>query len=109
MVLKARVLGELCLTHDRAQPTKDAVGVGGDDHPLSVRRSEDVRRCDTLQPSPVRLPNLAKPVVLSNGAFEQREARLEERHVDDLALTATQPVPVVKRSHGPERGEHAGE
>ena len=48
-------------------------------------------------------------VVLGDGALEQREARLHQRHVDDLAAAAAEHVAPVERREDALHGEHAGQ
>ena len=50
-----------------------------------------------------------EPVVLRHRALEQREARLEQRDVDDLAASAAERVAPVERRQDALRREHAGQ
>ena len=106
---EARVVGELGTAHRLAQPAEDAVLVRGDDHPEVVARPEDVRRRDALQVGARRLADDAEPVVLRHGALEQRERRLHQRDVDDLAAAVAEHVAVVERGEDALHGEHRRE
>jgi hypothetical protein len=105
---EARVVGELRLLDRGAEAAEDVVGVGGDHDPLAVGRLEDVRRRDALEPGPAGPAHDPEPVVLRDHALEQREARLHERDVDDLAAAAERVAPVEGRED-PLDGVHAGE
>src|SRR5207253_10179608 len=61
---------------------------------------------DALQPGAARPAHDPEPVVLRHGALEQREGRLEQRHVDDLPPAATGGVVPVERREDPLGGEH---
>ena len=56
-----------------------------------------------------RLPDDAEAVVLGDGALEQRERRLHQRDVDDLASAVAEHVAVVERREDALDGEHRGE
>ena len=58
---------------------------------------------------PGRLPDDAEAVVLGDGALEQRERRLHQRDVHDLAAAVAENVAVVERRQDALDGEHRGE
>ncbi len=97
------------LPHRLAEPPEDAVGVRRDHDPLVVPGLEDVRRRHALEACAAGAANDAEPVVLGHGALEEREARLEERHVDHLPLPEAERVALVQRGQNPLRRVHAGE
>ena len=76
---------------------------------LLVARPEDVGRRDPLQIRPLRPADDSEPVVLGHRALEQREGRLHQRDVHDLAEPAADGVTPVERSEDSLGREHAGE
>ena len=103
------VVGELRSVDRVAEPAEDVVGIGRDHHPLAVARLEDVRRRDPLQVRPLRPAHDAEPVVLGHRALEQREGRLHQGDVHDLAEPAPEGVTPVERGEDTLGREHAGE
>ena len=104
-----RVVGELGPADRFAEPAEDVVGVRGDHDPLVVGGLEDVRGSDALQVRALRAADDPEAVVLRHRALEQRERRLHQRDVDDLADATAQRVAPVEGGENAVHGEHAGQ
>jgi hypothetical protein len=107
--LETSVVRQLRLSHRLAESAIDVVGIRRNDHPLPVRRLEDVRRRHALQTCAPRPTHDLEPVVLGDRALQQREAGLEQRHVDHLSPTEAERIALVEGREHADGSEHAGE
>jgi hypothetical protein len=105
---EALVLGQVLVAHELRQPPPERVVVGGDDDPLAVARAVDVGGRDARQARAGGLPDDARLLVLEDRRLHDREARVGDRGVDDLAGGAA-GVAGVEREQDALEGRLRGE